>query len=85
MMPEPIDVCLVGAGRAGQVHANSLMRHVPGGALTALVDQSPEALRRAGEMNAIDACYSTLQAAPGEVSFRRCHYHDSDVYSRGID
>ena len=69
MMPEPIDVCLVGAGRAGQVHANSLMRHVPGGALTALVDQSPEALRRAGEMNAIDACYSTLQAALEKSAF----------------
>jgi len=33
-----IRVCLIGAGRAGQVHANSLVKHLPGAELVAIVD-----------------------------------------------
>ncbi|MDH3944631.1 MAG: Gfo/Idh/MocA family oxidoreductase [Anaerolineae bacterium] len=37
-MQQPVRVCLVGAGRAGRVHAGSLVKHLPGGELAAVVD-----------------------------------------------
>ena len=48
-MPNPTRVCLVGAGRAGHVHAESLVRHIPDGKLVALVDQSATTLEKAGD------------------------------------
>jgi len=45
-MANVIRVCLVGAGRAGQVHAESLVQHIPDGKLVALVDPNPAASRR---------------------------------------
>ena len=59
-MPEVIKVCLIGAGRAGQVHANSLVNHVTAGQLVALVDQVPDTLRATGEKYGIEACYVSL-------------------------
>ena len=37
-MNSRIRVCLLGAGRAAKVHANSLVAHVPAGELVAVVD-----------------------------------------------
>ena len=68
-MPEVVRVCLVGTGRAGQVHANSLVHHQPGGALVALVDQSPDALRTVGEKTGVEARYSTLEDALERAAF----------------
>lgn len=68
-MPEAIRVCLIGAGRAGQVHINSLVNHVPLGQLVALVDQAPDTLRDIGEKYGIEACYASLEQALTEASF----------------
>ncbi len=68
-MLEPIRVCLVGAGRAGQVHASTLVDKLPGGVLAALVDQSPDALRRAGEKTGVEARYATLEDALERAAF----------------
>lgn len=62
-MSNPVRVCLVGAGRAGQVHANSLVRRLPQSRLVALVDPVPDALTSAGEQWAIDARFASLEAA----------------------
>jgi myo-inositol 2-dehydrogenase/D-chiro-inositol 1-dehydrogenase/scyllo-inositol 2-dehydrogenase (NAD+) len=43
-MSTQIRVCLIGAGRVAKVHANSLVNHVPGGKLVAMVDVVEEAL-----------------------------------------
>ena len=48
-MSSPIRVCLVGAGRAGKVHANSLAHHLPGARLAAMVDPVAEVRQSAGE------------------------------------
>ncbi len=58
-MSVPIRVCLVGAGRAGKVHANSLVVHVPGGHLVGVVDSSAEALQDTGDQFAVDARFTT--------------------------
>jgi predicted dehydrogenase len=68
-MQEATRVCLIGAGRAGQVHANSLVNHVAGGRLVALVDQSPDTLHAAGERYGIEVCYGSLEQALEQASF----------------
>jgi len=62
-MPSPIRVCLIGAGRAGQVHANSLAEHIPGGELVALVDQNLEVLKATGERFGVAARFATFEQA----------------------
>jgi predicted dehydrogenase len=58
-------ICLVGAGRAGKVHANSIVNNIPGAWLTAIVDAVPEALQHAGETFGIEAGarFASLEAA----------------------
>ena len=46
----PVRIVLVGSGRAGRVHANSLVHHVAGGTLVGLVDASPDMLRATGDL-----------------------------------
>ena len=62
-------VCLVGAGRAGQVHAESLVHHVPEGRLVALVDQNAAALEKAGDRFGIELRFNSLQEAMDRVAF----------------
>jgi len=62
-MAKPIGVCLIGAGRAGQVHANSIVQHVPSAQLAAIVEQNPEVLRAAGEECGVTARFASLEEA----------------------
>ena len=68
-MTNAIRVCLVGAGRAGQVHAQSLVHHVPEGRLVALVDQNAEALKKAAERFGVESCFTSLEQAMDGVAF----------------
>jgi len=68
-MTNPTRVCLVGAGRAGQVHAESLVRHIPQGKLVALVDQNAAALEDAGSRFGVEARFSSLDEAAESVEF----------------
>ena len=43
----PIGICLVGAGRAGRVHANSLARRIPGARLAGVVESVAETREKA--------------------------------------
>lgn len=62
-MSVPICICLVGAGRAGRVHANSLLRHVRGGRLVALVEPNAETRLNALAAFGLDAGYASLEEA----------------------
>ncbi|MGW8251956.1 MAG: Gfo/Idh/MocA family oxidoreductase, partial [Anaerolineales bacterium] len=62
-MPNPIKVCLVGAGRVAKVHANSLSAHVPGAELAAIVDPVPDALQTTAEQFGIQHRFTTLAEA----------------------
>ncbi len=66
---QPVRVCLVGAGRAGQVHANTLTRHTSAGRLVALVDSSAEARQAVGDRYGIEARFSTLEEALDRARF----------------
>jgi predicted dehydrogenase len=62
-LSSPIRVCLVGAGRAAKVHANSLANHVPAGETVGIVDTVPEALEDTGDQFGIEARFESLEAA----------------------
>ena len=68
-MSKPIKICLVGAGRAGQVHANSLVRYIPNGKLVALVDVQAEARHKTGDAFGIEARFDSLEAALDQIEF----------------
>lgn len=68
-MASSLRFCLVGAGRAGQVHARSLVVHIPQGELVALVDVSAESLQKTGDAFGIEARFNTLEAALEGIDF----------------
>jgi predicted dehydrogenase len=68
-MTSAIKVCLVGTGRAGQVHAESLVRHLPEGRLAALVDPNPAALEETSSRFGVDSKFSSLDEAIDRVAF----------------
>ena len=62
-MQSPIQVCLVGAGRAAKVHANSLTHHVPGGRLAAVVDVDAQVLNALADQAGVEKRFGTLEEA----------------------
>lgn len=68
-MPSPVRVCLIGAGRAGQVHANSLVNHIPGAELVALVDQNVAVLDSTGGQFGVPARFTTFEQALESAEF----------------
>ena len=68
-MSEPVRICLVGAGRAARVHANSLVNHLPNGKLIAIVDAQPEVLQESGKQFLIDQLFTSLSDALQAVDF----------------
>jgi len=59
----PIRVCLIGAGRAGRVHANSLVRHSARAELVAIVDDVPETAARAQHDFGIERSFASVEQA----------------------
>jgi myo-inositol 2-dehydrogenase / D-chiro-inositol 1-dehydrogenase len=68
-MTSAIRVCLVGTGRAGQVHADSLVQHIPDGKLVALVDPNAAALEKTGAKFGVEARFGSLEEAIDRVPF----------------
>jgi predicted dehydrogenase len=62
-MPSSVRICLIGAGRAAQVHANSLVNHVPGGELAVVVDSDPGVLNETADRFGVKARYASLAEA----------------------
>jgi myo-inositol 2-dehydrogenase/D-chiro-inositol 1-dehydrogenase/scyllo-inositol 2-dehydrogenase (NAD+) len=60
---------VAGAGRAGQVHADSLVRHAPEGKLVALVDRDAAALEKAGERFGVESRFGSLEEAMDRIAF----------------
>jgi myo-inositol 2-dehydrogenase/D-chiro-inositol 1-dehydrogenase/scyllo-inositol 2-dehydrogenase (NAD+) len=68
-MSNPVRICLGGAGRAAQVHADSLINHIPRGKLVALVDPDLNALQATGDRYGVDARFDSLEAALDGADF----------------
>jgi myo-inositol 2-dehydrogenase/D-chiro-inositol 1-dehydrogenase/scyllo-inositol 2-dehydrogenase (NAD+) len=58
--PHRLRICLIGAGRAGRVHANSIARHIAGAELTAVVDGVAETLDRAKADFGVEKAFATV-------------------------
>jgi myo-inositol 2-dehydrogenase/D-chiro-inositol 1-dehydrogenase/scyllo-inositol 2-dehydrogenase (NAD+) len=54
---------MVGAGRVGKVHSNSIVRHLPAGQVVALVDPVAEVLHATGKEFGIEAQFDSLEKA----------------------
>jgi myo-inositol 2-dehydrogenase/D-chiro-inositol 1-dehydrogenase/scyllo-inositol 2-dehydrogenase (NAD+) len=61
--PAAVRIALIGAGRAGRVHANSLARHVAGAELAAAIDATVEAVRQAQEDFGIERAFASVDDA----------------------
>lgn len=68
-MLQPIRMCLVGAGRAARVHANSLVNHVPAAQLVAIADPNKPTLDETGDMFGLDARFESLEQALESAEF----------------
>ncbi len=68
-MSERVRICMVGGGRVGRVHSNSIVRHVPGGQVVAIVDPAAEVLQATADEYGIPDCFSTLEAALEQGEF----------------
>ena len=58
-----IGVCVVGAGRAGMIHAVNFRRNVPGARLVAVADPIEDARRAACDELGLDICYNDYRDA----------------------
>ena len=68
-MKSPVRICMVGAGRVGKNHSNSIIRHVPGGQIVALVDPVKEVLEATKTEFGIEQAYETLEQAIERADF----------------
>jgi predicted dehydrogenase len=66
---EPVRICMVGAGRVGKNHSNSLVRHVPGAKVVALVDPAVEVRNATASQFGIDCGFDTLEEAIDRIPF----------------
>ena len=68
-MIQPVRICLVGAGRAARVHANSIANRLPQAKLVAVVDPVADALQAAADQFGVQHRFSTLGEALQGVDF----------------
>jgi len=68
-MKKSVRICMVGAGRVGKNHSNSIKRHVPGGEIVGLVDSSAEMLNATGNVYGIEARFASLEQALERLAF----------------
>lgn len=63
MIDGKIGVCVVGAGRAGMIHANNFVKNVPGAALVAVADPVEEVAKASASELGIDTYYLSHEQA----------------------
>jgi predicted dehydrogenase len=68
-MTSPTRICIVGAGRVGQVHSGTLVNSVPEARLAVLVDQNAEALGKAADHFGVEARFASLEQALEGAAF----------------
>lgn len=64
-----VRVCVVGAGRAGMLHASNFRQNVPRASLGAIVDADLDLAKSAGRELEVDHCFSSLEEALERASF----------------
>ncbi|MGE5221896.1 MAG: Gfo/Idh/MocA family oxidoreductase [Omnitrophica WOR_2 bacterium] len=62
-MDPVVRICMVGAGRVGKVHSNSLVRYIPGGRVAAIVDPLEPVLKATADEFGIQKRFPSLEDA----------------------
>lgn len=83
-MSDLVRICLIGAGRAGMIHAVNFRSRVPGAALVAVVDPVPEAAQSAARELGIDRCYYDYRDALKQPDIDAVVIVTPTVYHREI-
>lgn len=68
-MKDTLRVCVIGAGRAGMVHAANYRRHLVGAELVAIVEADPVRAEKAARDLEITASFRDIQTALDEAEF----------------
>ena len=68
-MKRPIRICMIGAGRVGKNHSRSIIHHIPGGQVVALVDPMKEVRAETATEFGIENQYDTLEIALEKADF----------------
>ncbi len=68
-MNATVKICMVGAGRVGKNHSSSILRHVPGAEIVALVDPVEGILSETAAEFGIDGKFDSLDKAIEDVDF----------------
>ena len=68
-MKSAIRICMIGAGRVGKNHSRSIIRHVPGGQIVALVDPVIAVLEETARDYGIEARFASLEEALDKAEF----------------
>ena len=68
-MKSAIRICMIGAGRVGKNHSRSIVHHVPGGKVVALVDPMKEIRAETAAEFGIENQYDSLEMALEKTDF----------------
>ena len=68
-MKNVVKICMIGAGRVGKVHSNSLVHSVPGSQVAAIVDPVAEVLKATADKFGITDRYTSLEEALEKSEF----------------
>jgi predicted dehydrogenase len=68
-MKSPIRICMIGAGRVGKNHSRSIVHHVPGGKVVALVDPMKEVREETAAEFEIEKQFDSLEMALEKAEF----------------
>lgn len=68
-MEKAVRICMVGAGRVGKVHSNSVVNYIPGGRVVAIVDPVAEVLQATADEFGIPDRFDSLDAALDQSEF----------------
>jgi predicted dehydrogenase len=68
-MKSPVRICMIGAGRVGKNHSRSIVHHIPGGKVVALVDPMKEVREGTASEFGIEKQYDTLEMALEKADF----------------
>ncbi len=63
MKKDKIGICVIGAGRAGMIHAKNFRANVPDAYLAAIVDPDQETVQKAAKELEVDTCYTDYKQA----------------------
>ncbi|RJQ42441.1 MAG: oxidoreductase [Anaerolineaceae bacterium] len=68
-MNKTVSICMIGAGRVGKNHSNSITGYIPNAQITALVDPAEEVLRSTGDEFGVEQRFTSLEEALDKVDF----------------